>query len=105
MTARVQNRGAWGTPPTTESSAGGGISGRRWSVIFFRRRSKQFSEQRFQGVRPNLVAPQRRMEFVIRVHHSVVQLSFPVREFVVDVEIPDLPTVCNLGHLRVDLVD
>jgi len=34
------------------------ISGRRWRMILFRRRAKQFGEDRFQAISPHLVALQ-----------------------------------------------
>src|ERR1035438_1227546 len=45
------------------------------------------------------------MELVLRIHHSVEQSSIAAGEFVVDVQIADLPAIGEPGHIAVDPVD
>src|ERR1035437_2785908 len=45
------------------------------------------------------------MQLVGGVHHSVEQLAVPIRQFVVDVEIPQSLAIGKLGEISIDLVD
>ena len=87
------------------SAAGAGIAGRRRRVVLLRGRAEQLGEDGLQGIRPDLVALERGMQLVAIVHHAVEQLAIPIRQFVVDVQIPDPLAVGKFGQIVVDLVD
>src|SRR3954464_6465416 len=77
------------------------IAGWRWSVIAGRRWTQQLCKNGFQAIRPYLVALDRRMQFIARVHHPLEKPTIGIRELVVHVEIAQ-PAVGEARELRVD---
>src|SRR5512136_1387585 len=77
------------TPFRASKTASARITGGGWCVVFISGRAEEFGEDGLQSIRPDLVALERQMQFVDRVHHAVEQLTVPIRQFVVDVHVPD----------------
>src|ERR1019366_4447943 len=81
------------------------IASSRWGVIHGSARTEQLREDRLQCICPNLIRLHGGMEPVLRIHHSVEQSPIAAGEFVVDVQIADLPAIGEPEHIGVDPVD
>src|SRR5690349_10284398 len=57
-------------PASTRSVGGAGVARRRRRLVSRGRWTEELSEDRLQRIGPDLIAPQRRMQFV-RIHHSL----------------------------------
>src|SRR4030095_3516376 len=64
-------------------------------------RTKQLCEYGFQRVGPDLITLDGWMEFVS--HHAVKQHVVPVSKLVVNVHVPDRPSIGELREILVDL--
>ena len=72
-------------------------------MILACRWTEQFGEDWLQTVRPYLVALNRWMQLVARVHHAVEQFAVLVRELVVYIQVANVFPVGKFRDILVDL--
>jgi hypothetical protein len=71
-------------------------------MVPFPRWTQLFGEYRFQGISPDLVPLDGRMELVASVDHAVNQLAVPICQAGIHVEIPNLFPVGKFGQIIID---
>src|ERR1035437_3696103 len=81
----------------TRWAPGARIARGRWRMVLLARRTEQLGEDRLQPICPDLVAHDRGMKFVAGIHHAFQQHACPIRQLVIDVEIPNFLAVGKFG--------
>lgn len=72
-------------------------------MIFASRRAEQFGQDGFQRVRPDLITIYIQVQSVL-VRHPFKQSVVLVRQFAIDIQVPDLFSVRESGYSLVDPV-